>query len=174
MQRLLEAREMKEMISKRDILEISCKVLGLICLIRGIVYLSPVAFMNLSSFAYLVGPFVFHLASAFILLKWSRNIASFMVREDQPVELKVEGDWQRPVYTLCLRVVGAVVCIKAVPTIIRAISEIILRSRIPNATPVTGWLSLIWAIVYLALGIYFIGGAKEVVRIALKGSLREQ
>lgn len=162
------------MISKRDIVEISCKVLGLFCLIRGIAYFSPVAFMSRSSFVYLAGPFVLHFVSAFILLKWSRGIASLLVREDQPVELLGAGkDWQKSLYTLCLRVVGAVVLTKAVPGIIRAISEIILRSRIPNVTPITAWVSLIWAIAYLALGIYFIGGAKEVVRIALKGSLRE-
>ena len=161
------------MISKRDILEISCKVLGLLCLIWSIPYFSTVAFMSRGSFAYMVGPFVFYLISAFILLKWSRSIASLLAREDQPVELGTDKGWQKPLYTLCLRVVGAVACIKAVPAVIGAILRILFRSRISSITPVAVWVSLISSIVYLALGIYFIGGAKEIVRIALKGSLRE-
>jgi hypothetical protein len=88
------------MISKRDILEISCKVLGLLCLIWGIPYFSMVAFMSRDSFAYLIGPFAFYLISAFILLKWSRGIASLLAREDQVVELGADKGWQKPLYTL--------------------------------------------------------------------------
>lgn len=161
------------MISKRDILEISCKLLGLLCLIWGIPYFSPVAFVSRHSWPYLVGPFVLYLVSAFILLKWASGIASLLMREDEPVEPTAGKDWKKSLYTLCLRVVGAVVFTKAIPGIVRAILQIVFRSRIPNVTPVSAWISLIWAVVYLALGIYFIGGAKEVARIAMKGSLRE-
>lgn len=161
------------MISKRDILEIACKVLGLLCLIWGIAYFSPVVFMSQRSLLYMAFPSVFYLISAFILLKWSSGIASFLMNEDKPVELGVREGWKKSLYTLCLRVVGAVVFIKGVPRIIGAILQIVFRSRIPNVTPVSAWISLIWAIVYLALGIYFVGGAKEVVKIATKGSLRE-
>lgn len=165
------------MTGKRDVLEISCKVLGLFCLIQGISYMSSmssVAFMNrhLSNvLAFIVWPLAFHLIAAFVLFKWARGIASLLIREDQPVEIKVDQGWQKPVYTLCLRVVGAVAVIKAVPSIIRVILQILFHPWWEVTS--TPWLLLIGLGVYLALGIYFIGGAKEVVRIAMKGSLRE-
>jgi len=160
------------MTGKRDVLEISCKVLGLLCLIQGIPYMSSVAFMGRDSFVFMAWPLAFHLIAAFVLFKWARGIASLLVREDQPVEIKVDQGWQKPVYTLCLRVVGAVAIIRAVPPIIGAIIQIILRSRF-GATSSAPWVPLIIHVASLALWIYFIGGAKEVVRIAMKGSLRE-
>jgi len=159
------------MTGKRDVLEISCKVLGLLCLIQGIPYMSSVAFMGRDSFVFMAWPLAFHLIAAFVLFKWARGIASLLVREDQPVEIKVDQGWQKPVYTLCLRVVGAVTVIRAVPPIIRVILQILFRSRFGATT--APWLSLIGLGMSLALGIYFIGGAKEIVRIAMKGSLRE-
>ena len=162
-------------ISKRDILEISCKVLGLICLIRGIVYLSSAPFIvNRTVFAYLLVPSLFYFVSALILLKWSSSIAHLLMREDEPVELKEGKNWVKSLYTLSLRVVGAVVFIKAVPMIIGAILEIIFRSRVPSITTISAWIKLVLATVHLILGIYFVGGAKEIVRIAVRGSLREQ
>ena len=119
-----------------------------------------------------IGPFVLYLVSAFILLRWSRSIASRLVREDQPVELELDEKRQKPLYTLSLRIVGAVVLIKAVPAVVGAVVQITFRSRF-SMTTTAAWISLISNIVYLALGVYFIGGAKEVVRIALRGSLRE-
>ena len=161
------------MLSKRDILEISCKVLGLFCLIRGIPYMSSVALTNRDALASMAWPFAFYLIAAFVLLRWATGIASLLARDDQPVELKAEQGWQKPIYTLCLRVVGAVALVKSVPMIIRAVLQIILRSRL-RVTPFASWISLITAVVYLSLGIYFIGGAKEIVRIAMKGPIRER
>ena len=131
-----------------------------------------VALMNRNTLAYMTWPLAFHLIAAFVLLKWARGIASLLVREDQPVEIKADQGWQKPVYTLCLRVVGAIAVIKTVPPIIGAILQILFRSRF-GATTSVPWLSLIAFGASLALGIYFIGGAKEIVRIAMKGSLRE-
>ena len=163
------------MFSKRDILEISCKVLGLFCLIQGIPYIASVlAFVTTTdmitrfSLILTVGIAAFHYIAAFILLKWAKGIAALLVGEDQPVEIKVGVGWQKLVYTLCLRVVGAVAIIRAVPRIIGAIIQITL-----GATSSASWVPLIIHVASLALGIYFIGGAKAVVRIAMKGSLRE-
>ncbi len=168
---LSQERGMK-MTGKRDVLEISCKVLGLYCLIQGIPYMSSAALMNRNTLTFMAWPLAFYLVAAIILLKWARGIASLLEREDQPVEIKAEQGWQKPVYTLCLRVVGAVAIVKSVPMTIGAALQIIFRSRV-SVTPFASWLSLIPPVAYLALGIYFIGGAKEVVRIAMKGSLRE-
>jgi len=96
------------------------------------------------------------------------------VSDDKPVELKEGGEWKESLYTLSLRIVGAVAFVKAVPATIRAILQIVFRSRISSANTVSVWLTLIWTVVYLMLGIYLIGGAKELVRIAMKGSLRER
>jgi len=173
------------MVSKRDILEISCKVLGLFCLIRGMAYFfTPMMFWNLDNLVFFIGPFVSSLVLSFVLLRWSRNIAQFLIREDQPMQLGAEEGWQKPVYTLCIRVIGAFAFIRAVPEIIRALSQLVFllfRSESPSQFPDSRFLyyaipvgALVWAIVYLSLGIYFIRGAKGITRIAMKGSMREQ
>jgi hypothetical protein len=121
-------------------------------------------------------PLAFYIIAAIILLKGARGIASLLAREDQPVEIKAEEGWYKPVYTLCLRVVGAVAVVKSVPMIIGAVLQIIFRYRVGDrvgVTPFASWIALIPPVASLALGIYLIGGAKEVVRIAMKGSLRE-
>ena len=168
---LSQERGMK-MTGKRDILEISCKVLGLYCLIQAIPYMSSVALMNRNTLTYMAWPLAFYIIAAIILLKGARGIAFLLAREDQPVEIKAEQGWQKPVYTLCLRVVGAVAIVKSVPMIIGAVLQIIFRHRV-GVTPFASWISLIPPVASFALGIYFIGGAKELVKIAMKGSLRE-
>jgi hypothetical protein len=161
------------MIGKRDILEISCKILGLISLTWSLRYLSSAPFIysvERQKMIYLIiAPFVLYLISAFILFRFSRGIASLLVRTDGPVELGTLGNQQKPIYTLCLRVAGAVVVTKAVPSVVKEVLGIALHSRRVFAT----WIPLVSAIVYLALGIYFIGGAKAIVKVAMKGSLRE-
>ncbi|MCK4326056.1 hypothetical protein KAW55_04820, partial [bacterium] len=58
---------------------------------------------------------------------------------------------------------------------IRVVPEIVLhRQLISPRIPLAIWARLFSGIVYLMLGIYFIGGAKLIVRIALKGALRER
>lgn len=104
------------MISKRDILEICCKVLGLVYLVWGIAFIphavSAVAMVvrhGLSGaneqFPWLlpgtIATSVVFIAGAFFLLKYSKGIASFLVREDGPVQFSVGEDWQESLYTLC-------------------------------------------------------------------------
>ncbi len=161
-----------KMTGKRDVIEISCKVLGLFCLIQGIPYMSSAALMNRDTLSFVAWPLAFYFVAAIILLKWARGIASLLVREDQPMEIKTEQGWQRPIYTLCLRVVGAVAIVKSVPMVIGAVLQIIFRHRM-SVTPFASWISLIPRVASLALGIYFIGGAREITKIAMKGSLRE-
>ena len=116
---------------------------------------------------------VVQFVSAFLLLKCPRGIASLLIREDGPVQVNVGEDWQKPVYTLCLRIVGAVVLVKGIPELIRGIAMVIYYHRLGSRTVPNIWGQLISAIAYVVLGIYFIGGAKLIVRIALKGSMRE-
>jgi hypothetical protein len=121
-----------------------------------------------------VAPLALYLISAFILFRFSKGIASLLVQADETIEPGgVWENWQKPVYTLCLRVVGAVVVVRAVPSLVREILGIAFYPRPMNIRVFATWIPLVSAIVYLALGIYFIGGAKAIVRTALKGSLRE-
>jgi hypothetical protein len=165
---------MSKMISNRGIFEVSCKVLGLICLIWGIASLSPVLFIvNRNAIAYLIPTPVCRIASGLILLKWASNIAHFLIHEDAPVELEESKDWSKSLYKLSLRIVGSVALIRAIPGIVGMFLQIIFRSRFSDVDTTSTWLGLVWNIVYFALGVYFVGGAKELVRIAIKGSMRE-
>lgn len=178
------------MSTKRDILEICCKVLGLFYLIQSVVYVpygvSALAEVVKHSSAAaneqvpwvlpgMIAMPVVVIAAAFFLLKCSKGIASLLIREDGPVQVSTGEDWQRSLYTLCLRVVGAIVLVKGIPELIRVVPEIAFHQQLTRPQiSVAIWARLFSAIVYIALGIYFIGGAKLIVRIALKGTLRER
>ena len=161
------------MIGKRDILEIAGKILGLFCLIQAIPCICSVTYIPVERIFLpcSIGPLVFYLVTAFILLKWSRGIAALFVREDKPIELEISRARQESLYAIIPRILGAVVCVRAVPAIIGILAIIALRSA--NVTTITAWVSLISNVVYLAFGIYFIVGAKAIVRFALRGSQRE-
>jgi hypothetical protein len=161
------------MISNRGVFEVSCKVLGLYFLIWGIAYLLPAFAMTRDTIAYLIAQPVCFIASGLILLKRASSIAHLLITEDAPIELEESKDWSKSLYKLSLRIVGSVVLIRAIPGVIGAILQIILHSRFSGADTTSDWTGLVGNIVYFALGVYFVGGAKELVRIAIKGSMRE-
>ncbi|MFC1715748.1 hypothetical protein ACFL6S_18920 [Candidatus Poribacteria bacterium] len=168
-----------EMIGKRDIVEISCKILGLLCLLWSLRQIVPALLITTMDhdkavhfMVQVVASFVLYLILAYVLLRFSKGIALLLMREDQSVEIRALGEWQRPLYTVCLRVVGAVVFVRAVPSVIKEILRL-LSIRMIIMRSFMHWTSLISAIVYLALGIYFIGGARAIVKIAMKDSLKE-
>ena len=166
---------------KRDILEICCKVLGLACLVWGVALLPTaiVRFQDLVGRAGEVGPSLamvgfplVYCISAFILLKYPARIAARLAPQDAPIHICTAKEWQSQTYRLCLRVVGAVVLVRGIPQLLQVLVQIAYHHRPARLGPYA-WGQLVSAIVYLALGIYFIGGAPLIARIALRGSMRE-
>ena len=167
------------MISRRDIVEISCKVIGIFCLIWSLSYVGSVPSMTTKSRAmyFMALQLSVYLASAFILLTFSKRVACLLVREDKPVEIKASGDWQKPLYTVCLRVVGAVMLVRAIPSVAREIMRLFLYP-LNAAYPLRmrifiNWTPPISAIVSLALAIYLLFGAKAIIMIAMRGSAKK-
>ena len=171
------------MTAKRDVLEICCKILGLMCLVHGVTLLAP-AIATLAG--WIKGseevPWSFGIplmsgvqfAVAFVLIKHSKRIASLLMREDAAIQIAVGEGWERPVYSLSMRIVGAVMLIKGIPQLVSVLVQLGLyhHHSARNVGPHI-WGQLVGAVVHLVLGVYFIGGAPLIVKIALKGSMRE-
>lgn len=171
------------MTTKRDVLEICCKVLGLMCLIYGVGFMPSmvsevVGWINhggglSSSFGM---PYVaaVQFVAAFFLLKYAGRIASLLMREDSTVQIGVGRDWKRSIYLLAMRVVGAVALIKGIPDLIRVLVDLGAYHQIGSAhVGAYIWGRLAAAVVCIALAVYFIGGAPLIVKVVLKGSMRE-
>ncbi len=170
------------MAGKRDLVEVACKVMGVLCALRSALMI-PWAVGGLRSLGKggldvtmvicNIAMVVLPLLAAVLLLKCSQRIAAHLIPVDSSLSISSGSNWQRDLYSMCLRVVGAVVLVKGIPELIRLVSATI--SRKPDGAllyaPVSG--SLLAAIVHLALGVYLIGGGPLIVKLALKGSMKE-
>ena len=168
--------------TKRDILSISLKILGVVSIMRAVAYI-PAVGMAISmflrnllsvrgiSYSYLgttIIPPVLTLVIAYILLKWGDSIASRLLRVDSELPA-LDTQWEVPAFTLALKIIG-VLCLTR---IIGAIQSLFIFIRIPgqNAgiTNPRTLAGMIAAIAYLLIGVYLISGGKHLVKLAFRG-----
>ncbi len=168
------------MAGKRDLVEVACKIVGVLCVLRGVLRL-PWAVSGVRMLADKppdtpqvicnIAVVVLPLLAAVLLLKYWQRIAALLIPVDGSLSTDAGPDWQRDLYTLCLRVVGAVVLVRGIPDLLHLISAAISH-KLPGAmAPVSG--SLLATIVHLALGVYLVGGGPLLVKIAMKQSMKE-
>lgn len=162
------------MVTLRDVLAVSCKVLGLYFLVSAVTT-SMILFPNLVVFEGVFwrmnvaqsGIVVTNAVGAFLLLRYSERISCLLIREDKPVPDAGAPDWQRALFVLSMRVVGVVV-------ILNAIKEVTVQLgnygflRIASLTmpiPASVWSEGLAAVMYLGLGLHLIGGGRLFVRL---------
>ena len=171
------------MITIREILALSCKVLGLGYLVSG-VSIIPQLIAELvakpsqdDSCYFWFNPGVFFMpvvlvVSAFLLLKYSENISAFLVREDKSIQINLGENWQGSLYTLCLRVVGVVVIVGGIPDLFEQIPTILRTHRFGLSISTEVWGKVIASVVYIALGVHLMGGGQLIVKLTEKVSLK--
>jgi len=163
--------------TKRDLLAVSLKVLGVYSLFNAIMLLTQVGFFiaryvtqgprNENPYVLMAGfaaGFMLYLAFALVLLGRGDWIARKLVDEDGALPAVWARDSERPVFVLALRIVGAVWLIKGVWMLSRTLSLILPRGgfstyQLPEITS-SGIL--------LALAAYFLSGGKHLVRFVFK------
>jgi len=104
---------------------------------------------------------------SFILLKWSEQIAQWLVREDSPLATLETRDWEKPVFSLSLRVAGVICFIWGIPGMANDLVRFFYDWGSYNEGFDT-WAHFINDIVLIVLGAYLLRGGKHVVRYVFR------
>lgn len=170
--------------TKRDILSVAFKILGIISVMYameymngiglglGMIFQQPGPGQNFNPYWFLgtmiLSAFLY-IAIAYILLRWGDLIAKKFVREDSAISILDPSQWERPIFMLSLRIIGVVCLIKGVPELVKVLSELAFRGKYQGiiSLPHIG-SGIIGAIVFLIIGVYLISGGKHLVKFAYR------
>ena len=163
--------------TKRDVLGIALKILGIYMLVGIVAYLAklpmtilivmrggqwypmPPWFVGL-----LTGLPILSIAAAYIVLRWGDVIASRLVPEDSQLSPIGTPDWERPVFVLSLRIAGVMCLIRGLQEWPRFIVPLVYGVR---PARVASW-EVIAAVIPLLLGGYLISGGKHLVQFLFR------
>lgn len=168
--------------TKRDILSVALKILGIISVMYAVEYINGIG-MGLGMIFQQPGPgqnfnpywflgsmtltAFLSIAIAYILLRWGDLIAQKLVRDDSAILALGSSQWERPIFMLSLRIIGVVCLIKGIPELVRVLSELSFRSKYQGIIRLSDiGPSIIGAIVFLIIGVYLISGGKHLVEFA--------
>ncbi len=167
--------------TKRDILSISLKILGVFSIIyavRQIPYIAltismfiPQSGQGLSSIWYLIGiitSIILAFVIAYILLRWGDSIAKKLVRKDSKIPSLNEKEWEKPIFILSLRVVGVLCLIRGIQELIKYLIRFTSLGEKPGFLTAQNWGGVISTIVVLIISVYLISGAKKFVKFLLR------
>jgi hypothetical protein len=163
--------------TKRDLLAVALKVVGVYSLFIAIMWLTRVGFdiaryvtqgpRNENPYV-LMGTFaagsILYFAFALILLGRGDWIARKLVNEDAALPTVGAGESERPIFVLALRIVGAVWVIKGVWMLSTTVARIF--SRVGFSTYQLA--EIISSGIVLALAAYFLSGGKHLVQLVFK------
>ena len=168
--------------TKRDVVAIVLKVLGVIAVMYAILHISSVGMAigllfrpstpdspSYLSYWYIVVTIttpILLCIMAYLLLKWGDSIAIRLVRKDKKIPALGTNEWQRIIFTMALRIIGVVCLVKGIPEVIEGLGQIAFQ---------WGWYGMInyWtgffsAIVLVILGLYLISGGKYLVNYVFR------
>ncbi|NIM89936.1 MAG: hypothetical protein GTO17_03205 [Candidatus Aminicenantes bacterium] len=167
--------------TKRDIVSISLKILGVFSVIYAVRQISRIAYAisiviaqserGLSSVGFLFGTIpsiILPLVVAYILLRWGDLIAKRLEREDSKIPTLGENGWEKPVFILSLRIVGVVCLIRSIPDLFNLLIRFASEGGIYISISPEIWGGLFSSIVLLIIGLYLISGGKRFVKFVLK------
>lgn len=168
--------------TKRDILSISFKILGVVCIMYTIVLIPGIGmaigmlFVPQESeyaryavrwhfFITVLLP-IFTSLFGILLLKWGDSIASKLIHEDSQLECTTTVDWEKRMFTLAMKIIGLIWLIRGIPDLIKATTELISRwylfyFNIPHMIGVA-----LGAVLSLLIGIYLLVDGRYLVKMA--------
>jgi hypothetical protein len=172
--------------TKRDILSIVIKVLGVICVICAVASLPDLVammlnrsmvssggydpFMRWSLIQLCVSPFLF-VIMAVVLLRWGDRIARRMVPEDDAAGALDKGGRGRFAFGLALRVVGVVTLVRGIPQLLGSVSamaaEKLHYGMLGSTTLVRSSGLLVGSAVLVGIGVLLAAGAGSLAVLLL-------
>ena len=168
--------------TKRDVLSIAFKILGVVALMYTIVLIPnigmairmlfqshPDNYQSYMSLWYFINTLVWPVGAfsmGYILIRWGDNIANKIVKDDKPLSMKVTEDWDKRIFNLALKIIGVIWLIKGIPELIKSIGELIMRWYVYyySISHIIG--VIISGAVSLILGIYLIANGKYLIKLA--------
>lgn len=167
--------------TKRDIISISLKILGVFSIIYAVRQIPNIAYwisfvisqptLNSTSFWYLFGTIVsliLALVVAYILLRWGDSISKKLMREDSEIPALGEKEWEEAFFKLSLRIVGVVCLTRGIPGLFDSLTRLTFLGEEQRFFPPQIWGGFISTIVLLVIGVYLISGAKRLVKLVLR------
>jgi len=167
--------------TKRDVLSLALKILGVYSIIFAVRQIpnlvfamsvlgpqpssSPAPIWFLSSAA---APFFLSLIIAYILLRRGDSMAQKLIKEDKDIPSLSHMDWESLFFILSLRIAGVVCLLRGLPQLSNTLIRLSSLEEAQGVMSASHWGSLISAIVLLILGVYLLFGAKGFARFVLK------
>ncbi|UCD04638.1 MAG: hypothetical protein JSV98_05830 [candidate division WOR-3 bacterium] len=168
--------------TKRDILSISFKILGVVCIMYTIVLIPSIGMaigmllgQQESEYARYAVKWHFFITVLFpiftslfglLLLKWGDAIASRLIREDTRIEITPTDDWERRVFCLSMKIIGLIWLIRAIPDLIKAIGELTMRWNFYYYSVPQAFVVLLAAVLSLLIGLYLLLDGRYLLKLA--------
>ena len=164
--------------TKRDILSVAFKILGVISVMYaveyifaigigfGMIFQQPGPGQNFNPYWYLGSAILsafLSIAIAYTLLKWGNLIAQKLIRDDSTISILDSSQWERPIFILSLKIIGVVCLSRGIPELVKTLSGMAFLSKHQRTS-----LFNIDAIVSLIIGVYLISGGKRLVEFAYR------
>jgi uncharacterized membrane protein len=166
--------------TKRDVLSISLKIVGVYSVIYAVRLIPNFALaismvfqqsrQNPSSFWFLawsITAFVLALAATYILLRWGDSIAKKLIKENSEISAFAAKDWEKSILNLSLRIIGVVCLIRGIPELFNSLIRLTSLGAEQRFVSPNYWGGLISAIVLLIIGAYLISGGKKLIKFTL-------
>lgn len=170
--------------TKRDILSIAFKILGVIALIYTVVFIPNIGIAISLLFVphesvYTLYATRWHFVSTllwtiltffcgFTLLKWGDAITKKLIREDTKIDVTPTEDWEKQVFLLSLKIIGVIWLIRGIPDLIKAIGEVVMRWYIYYAMTSHIIGVVIGSCLSVLIGIYLLLDGRHHVRLAFR------
>ena len=108
-----------------------------------------------------------YLAAGAVLLLWGEAISARLLREDKAIAFERMGQWEEPVFTLALRVIGVMFGLAWLPhvfssVVLNVVESLSARGRGPE------WGKAIGGVLVVAVSLYLMTGAKHLVGLVFR------
>jgi len=174
--------------TKRDVLAVALKVLGVYCVIQAVASLpiigsalswrgepSREAFSRILLLASAILLPIIYIAIALVLWRKADSFAEKLIREDSPLPAMRDPGWEKQVFVLAIRIIGVVCFPMAIPELGKGIRELALMLQYHDTTGtvlIARAFSFVHLLLLLALGAYLLSGAKRIVGFVFRQNER--
>jgi hypothetical protein len=162
--------------TKRDVLSVALKTIGVICMLYAIFDISlglsalswRSRYREETGFYWLVATIVtatvLLLCMAYVLLKWGDAIANRLIQGDAQLPAVGAGEWEKPVFSLAMRILGAMSIVRTVPSLLTQLARTPFRAFFMPQ----GWGEVAGFAVILLIGLYLLFGARHLVEFLFR------
>lgn len=167
--------------TKRDILGLALKIIGIIAVMWAILHVPAVGFgisalfqepsaefprhYALFHFVSTITTLILLLIMAYVLLRWSDSIASRVVRQDSTLAISSHAGWEKRVFTVALRIVGAIFLVQGIPKLAELVEQLLTGWGFSGFYYPTGITS---ALILVILGFYLLFDGTLFIDIAFR------